>query len=82
MSAMQKTETVEQAVGRHLRDKRENFGLSVDDLSARSGVLPEMITAIERGRQRASMTTLISLCAALDLRLADLFQDFIDDGAL
>lgn len=63
-------------IGTHLRQRRNELGLSLRDLAERLGVSPSLISQIERGRANPSVSTLYSLVAALEVSLDDLlFND-------
>ena len=63
-----------QALGKQLRARREELGLSTRQLSARAGVNDVTIVRIERGEFAAPRPDKLSrLADALGLRLADIF---------
>ena len=71
------TETDYPEVGERLRARRQERQLSLRDLAARLGVSPSLISQIERGRARPSVSTLYAIAAELDVSLDELL--FNDD---
>ena len=64
-------------VGERLRARRRERHLSLRDLAERLGVSPSLISQIERGRAKPSVSTLYALVAELDVSLDELL--FNDD---
>jgi transcriptional regulator with XRE-family HTH domain len=63
-------------VGERLRAHRRARGLSLRALAERLGVSPSLISQIERGRARPSVSTLFAICSELDASLDELlFSD-------
>jgi transcriptional regulator with XRE-family HTH domain len=63
-------------VGERLRARRQERQLSLRDLAGRLGVSPSLISQIERGRARPSVSTLYAIAAELDVSLDELlFND-------
>ena len=63
-------------VGERLRARRRDKGLSLRELADRLRVSPSLISQIERGRARPSVSTLFALVTELDASLDDLlFND-------
>jgi transcriptional regulator with XRE-family HTH domain/quercetin dioxygenase-like cupin family protein len=63
-------------VGERLRARRLERHLSLRDLAARLGVSPSLISQIERGLARPSVSTLYAIVAELDVSLDELlFND-------
>lgn len=63
-------------VGERLRARRRDKGLSLRDLAERLGVSPSLISQIERGRARPSVSTLFAIVTELDASLDELlFND-------
>jgi transcriptional regulator with XRE-family HTH domain len=59
-------------VGERLRAERQAHGLSLRDLAERLGVSASLISQIETGRARPSVSTLYALAAELGVSLDDL----------
>lgn len=64
-------------VGERLRSRRRARGLSLRELAERLGVSPSLISQIERGRARPSVSTLFAIATELDASLDELL--FNDD---
>jgi transcriptional regulator with XRE-family HTH domain len=63
-------------VGERLRSRRRARGLSLRELAERLGVSPSLISQIERGRARPSVSTLFAIATELDASLDELlFND-------
>ena len=63
-------------VGERLRARRRERHLSLRDLASRLGVSPSLISQIERGRAKPSVSTLYAIVAELDVSLDELlFND-------
>jgi transcriptional regulator with XRE-family HTH domain len=63
-------------VGERLRSRRRAHGLSLRELAVRLGVSPSLISQIERGRARPSVSTLFAIASELDASLDELlFND-------
>jgi transcriptional regulator with XRE-family HTH domain len=63
-------------IGDRLRSRRREHGLSLRDLAERLGVSPSLISQIERGRAKPSVSTLYALASELDVSLDELlFND-------
>jgi transcriptional regulator with XRE-family HTH domain len=61
--------------GTKLRNLRKEKGMSLQELSACSGVSAGMISQIERGNADPTMTTLYKICKGLNITLAALIDD-------
>ena len=64
-------------VGERLRERRRARGLSLRALAERLGVSPSLISQIERGRARPSVSTLFAIATELDASIDELL--FSDD---
>lgn len=69
---MSTEENIEARIAAALRQLREQRGLTLRRLAARSGVSASMISAIERAAKSPTVATLDALAAALGVPLADL----------
>jgi len=69
-----KPEEVDNHLGAKLRRLREQKGLTLNELSRKSGVSLAHISEIERGRSTASLKTLEKLAAALEVSTSSLLQ--------
>ena len=63
-------------VGQRLRSERQAHGLSLRDLADRLGVSPSLISQIETGRARPSVSTLYAIASELGVSIDDLL--FLD----
>ena len=64
-----------QAVGKRVRAIRTRQGLTIEQLATMSGLPPESISRVERGRTSASLRTLDQLARGLGVKLPDLVGD-------
>lgn len=62
-------------LGRHLRDRRQKRGWTVEEASERYGIEPAHVRRIEAGRTNPSLATLLSIADALSMDLAELFAE-------
>jgi transcriptional regulator with XRE-family HTH domain len=60
--------------GARLRHAREASRMSLGEVAARSGVTKSFLSRVERDRTSPSVASLIGICDALGLSLAELFQ--------
>jgi len=60
--------------GARLRHAREANRMSLGEVAARSGVTKSFLSRVERDRTSPSVASLIGICDALGLSLAELFQ--------
>jgi transcriptional regulator with XRE-family HTH domain len=60
-------------IGAQLRHARETSRLSLADVAARSGVTKSFLSRVERDEASPSVATLVAICDAVDLSMADLF---------
>jgi len=65
------------SIAERLLNHRKNKGLSIQQLSQRSGLSMGMISQIERGKTNPSLKSLEKLREALGLRLSELLEDYI-----
>ncbi len=69
------------ALGPRIRALREAGGLSLRDLSERSGVSAPMLSQVERGETSPTLQVATRIAAGLDLRLSQLLR-LDEDGAV
>jgi transcriptional regulator with XRE-family HTH domain len=67
-------ESVQSKVGRRLRVRREERGLSLRELARRLGISPSAISQIETGKSRPSVSTLYAIVTELGMSLDELFS--------
>jgi transcriptional regulator with XRE-family HTH domain len=63
------------AVGRRLRELRGGRRLRLRDIADRSGLSESFLSQLERGRANASVASLLKIAEALDITVADLFDE-------
>lgn len=68
-------------IGRRLAAYRAERGIRVADLAREVGVTPSLISQIEHGQSRPSVTTLFALAQALGLPVDAFFREPDDTGA-
>src|SRR5262245_61311355 len=68
------TEQLIATVGAQLHTLRKQRGLTIEALSARSGVSIGLISQTERGRGNPSFNTLVQIAHALDVPIGRLFH--------
>ena len=65
-------------IGARVKALRESAGLSLRDLSERSGVSAPMLSQVERGETSPTLTVAARIASGLDLRLSQLLR--LDEG--
>ncbi len=68
------TGSPDNAVGARVKALREAMGLSLRDLSERSGVSPTMLSQVERGSTSPTLAVAEKIAAGLDLSLSQLLR--------
>jgi len=63
------------AVGRAIRDLRDQASMTARDLAQRSGISAAMVSRIESGRVSPSLATLEQLAATLSVPIVSLFRE-------
>lgn len=63
------------ALGKRIKDLREKKGLSLEDVSEKSGIPVAKLKKIEADKEQPLIGTLISLSKALNVNVADIFRD-------
>jgi transcriptional regulator with XRE-family HTH domain len=71
-----------EAVGEALRRRRQHQGRTLREVAEAAGVSLTYLSEVERGRKEASSEVLEAICAALQLRLAELFFEVAETLAL
>lgn len=69
-------EELHKTIGQSIRKFRKEQGLTLKQLSRRTGLSVSLLSQIERAESSASVSSLYKLSAALDVRLTDLFGNF------
>jgi len=57
-----------------LRDERENKGISQMELSLKAGLSQNQVNYIETGKRTPNLYTILSICKALEINPAVLFE--------
>lgn len=60
-------------LGQRIRSLRQGRGLTLSELSERTGISVSMLSMVERGQANPTVGTLIAVAAALEVDMADLF---------
>lgn len=66
-------ETIRRA-GQRIRDRRKRIGMTLNELSTRTGLSVSMLSMLERGQAGASIGTLVAVSSALGVQMRDLFE--------
>lgn len=69
------------ALGTHLRSRRQGLGRTLREVSAEAQVSLGYLSEIERGRKEASSELLGAICAALDTSLSEVLYSVATDVA-
>ncbi|GAT05266.1 XRE family transcriptional regulator [Mycolicibacterium fortuitum subsp. acetamidolyticum] len=64
----------EAAIGRNVRQLRQQHGLTVADMAARVGISKAMLSKIENAQTSCSLSTLALLAKGLDVPVTSLFR--------
>jgi transcriptional regulator with XRE-family HTH domain len=65
---------VRERFGDAVRARREELGLTQEDLAARAGIHRTCLSDVERGSRNLSLINIERLAAALSLPMAELFR--------
>ncbi|HIK30534.1 MAG TPA: helix-turn-helix transcriptional regulator [Oscillatoriales cyanobacterium M59_W2019_021] len=68
------TEDPRQIVGKHIRDLRQQAGISQEKLAEICGLHRTYIGAVERGERNVSLLNIVVLARALNVRPAKLLE--------
>src|SRR4029079_14287191 len=68
------------AMGDHLRAARRRSHLTLRDLAGRLGLSPSLISQVETGRARPSVSTLYAIANELDVSLDELLSNDVGRG--
>ena len=67
-------------IGARLREARRERGLTIDQLAQATGLTKGFLSQVERDLASTSVASLLKICAALGLRVGDLFDDDAESG--
>ncbi len=73
---MNDAERLRRAIGRRLRELRQEAGLSQERLAAAAGLHRTFSGKLERGESAATVESLAAFCSALGITLAEFFEPF------
>jgi DNA-binding NtrC family response regulator len=62
-------------IGRSIRELRKARGLTLKQMSRRTNLSVSLLSQIERAESSASVSSLVKVSAALDVRIAELFEN-------
>ena len=66
-------EALRESLGNAIRERRKALGLTLSNMSDRTGVSLGYLSQIELGKNSASIETLYRICLALGIRMSELF---------
>jgi transcriptional regulator with XRE-family HTH domain len=69
-------------IGKILRLFREKINKKQGEVAAKAGISTSMLSQIERGAVSPSIDTLVAVCAALEMDVADLFRKISPEAPL
>lgn len=68
-------EDLEITIGRKIKAKREELGMSRNEVAKACGMSHSTVSRVENGESNFRASTLIALAVVLDLSEADLYKD-------
>jgi DNA-binding XRE family transcriptional regulator len=68
------TSSIRERFGFAVKVRREELGLTQEDLAAKAGIHRTYLSDVERGSRNLSLINIERLALALDLSLSDLFR--------
>ena len=74
MAKQQKRPAVRERFGFAVKGRREELGLTQEDLAEKAGIHRTYLSDVERGSRNLSLVNIERLAAALSLRMSELFQ--------
>lgn len=66
--------TIEEKVGKRIKELRNNLGISQEELGFRSGVHRTYIASLEVGKRNISVATLEKIVNALEVSFSEFFN--------
>ena len=75
MTSKQKTQALQLAIGRRVREFRKAAGLTQEQLSEKVDIAPQYLSRLETGRRTPSLDTIVALAEALDTTPAALIAE-------
>ena len=74
MSTKRARPDIRERFGFAIKTRREELGLTQEDLAGRAGIHRTYLSDIERGSRNLSLINIERLAAALSLKISELFQ--------
>lgn len=72
---MEELQELQEIVGRNIKARRLELGLSMREVSEKSGVSEYCMWQIEGGNRNSDLHTLIAIAISLDISLAELIKE-------
>lgn len=69
------TQDVRAAFATTLRHKRNEAGLSQEELGFRAGIAMRYVSLLETGKRQPTISTIASICDALDLPMSEFMKE-------
>jgi transcriptional regulator with XRE-family HTH domain len=63
-----------QSIGKAIRQRREEFGISQEELAGRSGINRTYIGDVERGERNVALVNIVVFAETLDLTASELLK--------
>jgi DNA-binding NtrC family response regulator len=73
---LRKEDELHLTIGRNIRELRKGRGLTLKQMSRRTNLSVSLLSQIERAESQASLSSLLRVATALDVRMAELFGEF------
>jgi transcriptional regulator with XRE-family HTH domain len=67
-------EALQGAIGKAIRQRRDEFGISQEELADRSGINRTYIGDVERGERNVALVNIVVFAQALDLTASELLK--------
>ena len=72
---MEELQELQEIVGRNIKARRLDLGLSMREVSEKSGVSEYCMCQIEGGNRNSDLHTIIAIAISLDISLAELIKE-------
>lgn len=70
-----KIQAVRDAFATTLRQKRNEAGLSQEELGFRAGIAMRYVSLLETGKRQPTISTIASICDALDMPMSEFMKE-------
>jgi transcriptional regulator with XRE-family HTH domain len=67
-------EALQRAIGKAIRQRRDEFGISQEELADRSGINRTYVGDVERGERNVALVNIVVFAQALDLTASELLE--------